>query len=279
MSRFAVITGGSKGLGAQLVRRFWLDGYSLGVVSRNYGDIQSVLNELPERSDQTAMPLVCDLADAAKVAVLIEQIKKTVFHLDVLVNNAAIQGPIGPLITNNLSAWQKTLQVNLLAPVALCQGLIPLMKSPGGASIINLSGGGATGPRANFSAYAAAKAGLVRFSETIAEELKDDGIRVNCIAPGVMKTAMLQEVLEQSDAAGKREASIASEVFTNGGASMDRAADLALFLASDASKGISGKLISAIWDNWEQWPQHLDELSQSDVYTLRRITSRGREVE
>lgn len=180
---------------------------------------------------------------------------------------------------NDLSAWQQTLQVNLLAPVALCQGLIPLMKRPGGASIINLSGGGATGPRANFSAYATAKAGLVRFSDTLAEELKGDGIRVNCIAPGAMKTAMLQEVLQKGDAAGTREASLASEVFAKGGASMDRVADLALFLASDASKGISGKLISAVWDKWEQWPQHRDDLSQSDVYTLRRIAGRDRGFE
>lgn len=276
MSRYALITGGSKGLGVHLVRRFWLDGYNLVVVARNQVDIHAVLDELPKRNDQSATPMACDLADTAKVAMLLDSIQTTIPHLDVLVNNAAIQGPIGPLRENDLSAWQQALQINLLAPVALCQGLIPLMKRPRGASIINLSGGGATGPRANFSAYATAKAGLVRFSDTLADELKGDGIRVNCIAPGAMRTAMLQEVLQKGDAAGKREVSLASEVFEKGGASMDRVADLALFLASDASKGISGKLISAVWDNWEQWPQHLDELSQSDVYTLRRIAGRDR---
>lgn len=279
MSRFALITGSSKGLGSHLVRRFWLDGYSLVVVARNHVDIHSLLDDLPKRSDQSTTPLVCDLADATKVATLLDFIQATIPHLDVLVNNAAIQGPIGPLCENDLSAWQQTLQINLLAPVALCQGLIPLMKRQGDASIINLSGGGATGPRANFSAYATAKAGLVRFSETIAEELRCDGIRVNCIAPGAMKTAMLKEVLAKDDAAGSREVSLASEVFAKGGASMDRVADLALFLASDASKGISGKLISAVWDNWKQWPQHRDELSQSDVYTLRRIAGRDRGFE
>jgi 3-oxoacyl-[acyl-carrier protein] reductase len=279
MNRFALITGGSKGLGAHLVRRFWLDGYSLMVVARNLVDIHSILDGLPRCSDQSATPLVCDLADAAKVATLLDSIKATIPHLDVLVNNAATQGPIGHLCKNDLSAWQRTMQVNLLAPVALCQGLIPWMKRPNGASIINLSGGGATGPRANFSAYATAKAGLVRFSETIAEELKGDDIRVNCIAPGAMNTAMLQEVLAKSDAAGSKEASLASEVFQQGGASMDRVAELALFLASDASKGVSGKLISAVWDNWEQWPQHLDELTQSDIYTLRRIAGRDRGFE
>jgi 3-oxoacyl-[acyl-carrier protein] reductase len=196
--------------------------------------------------------------------------------LDVLVNNAATQGPIGPLLENDFLAWQRTVQVNLLAPVAFCQALIPLMKKMRGASIINLSGGGATGPRANFSAYATAKAGLVRFSETSAEELIPDGIRVNCIAPGAMKTDMLGEVLAKGDAAGARERKLANKVFEEGGASMNRVADLALFIASDLSKGITGKLVSAMWDNWEHWPEHLQELSGSDAYTLRRIAGRDR---
>jgi NAD(P)-dependent dehydrogenase (short-subunit alcohol dehydrogenase family) len=279
MSRIALITGGSKGLGAHLVRRFWLDGYSVVVVARNPDNLHSVLDVLPKRSGQGARSLVCDLSDVAKVEHLLVTIKESIPHLDVLVNNAAIQGPIGPLCENDLSDWQQTLQVNLLAPVAMCKGLIPLMKRPSGASIINLSGGGATAPRANFSAYATAKTGLVRFSETIAEELRGENIRVNCIAPGAMKTSMLQEVINKSNAAGKREASVATEVFANGGASMDRVADLALFLASDSCRGISGKLISSVWDNWEEWALHRDELIQSDVYTLRRIAGRDRRFE
>lgn len=279
MNRFALITGGSKGLGAHLVRRFWLDGYNLVVVARNHIDLDCMLDELPRGGDQSATLMLYDLGNDKKVLALIDAIKATIPYLDVLVNNAAIQGPIGPLSENDLLAWHCTLQVNLLAPVALCRALVPLMKRPSGGSIINLSGGGATGPRANFSAYATAKAGLVRFSETIADELKGAGIRVNCIAPGAMKTAMLQEVLAKGDAAGRKEVNLASEVFEKGGASMDRVADLALFLASDASKGISGKLISAIWDNWAQWPQHLEELSKSDVYTLRRIAGRDRGFE
>jgi NAD(P)-dependent dehydrogenase (short-subunit alcohol dehydrogenase family) len=276
MTRFALITGGSRGLGAHLVRRFWLEGYSLLVVARNQFDVHAMLNDLPRRHEQSAVAFRCDLADPGEIAKLVERIRATSPSLDVLVNNAAIQGPIGPLCVNDSLAWQKTLQVNLLAPVALCQGLIPLMKRSRGASIINLSGGGATGPRSNFSAYATSKAGLVRFSETIAAELKGDGVRVNCIAPGPMKTAMLQEVLESGDAAGSEELSSAGEVFDKGGVSLDRVADLAFFLASDASKGISGKLISAVWDKWEEWPKHLNQLCQSDIYTLRRIVGRDR---
>lgn len=208
---------------------------------------------------------------------LAAKVKASLPHLDALVNNAAIHGPLGPLWENDFSMWQQVIQVDLLAPVALCRAFVPWMRETGGGSIINLSGGGATGPRANFSAYATAKASLVRFSETLAEETKPFGIRVNCIAPGAMKTAMLGEILQKgTGAVGEVEFAIANKVFTEGGASMDRVADLVLFLATDASKGITGKLISAVWDDWEHWPEHLNELSSSDVYTLRRITGRDR---
>jgi 3-oxoacyl-[acyl-carrier protein] reductase len=259
-----------------LVQRFWLYGYSLVVVSRNEVEIHQVLNDLPKRGNQTAISLTCDLGRPAEVAGLIERVKSSFPKLNDLLNNAAIQGPIGTLESNDFAEWQSAVQVNLLAPVALCQGLIPALAANGGGAIINLSGGGATGPRANFSAYATAKAGLVRFSETLAKELKPKGIRVNSIAPGAMKTAMLDEVLASGTAAGDRELSVANKVFEEGGASMDRVADLALFLASDPASGITGKLISAVWDNWEKWPQYLDELSASDIYTLRRITGRDR---
>ena len=151
------------------------------------------------------------------------------------------------------------------------------MVDVGHGSIINISGGGATSARPNFSAYATAKCGLVRFSETIAEELKPFNVKVNCIAPGAMDTDMLKEVTTKGKAlSGEREYTNAEKVISSGGASMENVAKLCHFLASDISNGITGKLISAVWDNWEQWPAHLDELKSSDMYTLRRITGKDR---
>jgi 3-oxoacyl-[acyl-carrier protein] reductase len=275
--RIALITGASRGLGEFLARRFWAAGFSLCLVARSKAGLQKVAASLPERKGQQITVLACDLGDTASVGELAARVRELLPSIDVLVNNAAIHGPIGPLWENDFSLWQQAIQVNLLAPVALCRAFVPWMKEAGSGSIINLSGGGATGPRSNFSAYGTAKTALVRFSETLAEETKPLGIRVNCIAPGAMKTEMLGEVLQQgANAAGEREFAIASKVFAEGGASMDRVAELALFLASDKSNGITGKLISAVWDDWEHWPDHLDELSSSDAYTLRRIAGRDR---
>lgn len=276
-SKVALITGASRGLGEVLTQGFWGDGYSLCLVARTKSDLENLKASLPHRAHQVCDIRICDLAEKCSVNDLIVYIAAEFPRLDVLVNNAAIHGPIGRFLENDFSAWQQAIQVDVLAPVALCQAAVTVMQKNSGGSIINLSGGGATGPRPNFTAYATAKAALVRFSETLAGEVRELGIRVNCIAPGAMKTAMLGEVLHQgAGLTGEREFAIASKVFTEGGASMERVAELALFLASDVSIGITGKLISAVWDDWEHWPEHLDDLSSSDVYTLRRITGRDR---
>jgi len=276
-NKTCLITGSSKGLGEFLAKRFWDAGYNLCLIARSDVGLEQVVTTLPVNKKQQVISLVCDLGDQDQVSELSVKVRGCFSRLDVLINNAAIHGPIGPMWENDFSFWQQTMQVDLLAPVFLCHSFIPWMKETGGGSIINLSGGGATGSRPNFSAYATAKAGLVRFSETLAEETKPFGVRVNCIAPGAMKTALLGEILENgSGAAGEREFTLAHKVFMEGGALMENVADLALFLASDASKGITGKLISAVWDDWEHWPEHLDELSSSDVYTLRRIIGRDR---
>jgi NAD(P)-dependent dehydrogenase (short-subunit alcohol dehydrogenase family) len=273
VAKTCLITGASKGLGAVLAHRFWIAGYSLRLVARDPDALEAVKHSLPIREGQTCIVHVCDLSKQESLMSLAAAFQ----CLDVLVNNAALHGPIGPLWENDFSEWLTALQVDLIAPVALCHAIVPIMKASGGGSIINLSGGGATGPRPNFTAYGTAKAALARFTETLAEETRELGIRVNCIAPGAMKTAMLGEVLEKgASASGEREYAIASKVFAEGGASMERVADLALFLASDASNGITGKLISAVWDKWEEWPQHLDELNNGDLYTLRRIAGRDR---
>lgn len=276
-SKWALITGATQGLGASLARRFWENGYSLVLCGRNRAGLENVADSLEAREDQSASIFVEDFADPDAPDRLFSAVSKLHPHVDVLINNAAVQGPIGPVWDNVWADWNAALQIDLVAPVALCRAFVPLMAENGGGSIINLSGGGATGPRANFSAYATAKAGLVRFSETLADEVRPLGIRVNCIAPGAMQTAMLAEVISTgADAAGEREFGLANKVFAEGGASMDRVADLALFLASDQSKGITGRLISAVWDRWEDWTRHLEELSKSDAYTLRRIAGRDR---
>jgi NAD(P)-dependent dehydrogenase (short-subunit alcohol dehydrogenase family) len=192
-------------------------------------------------------------------------------RLDILVNNAGIVGPIGPIEENSWQSWTTTVQVNLIAPAALCRLAIRQMKAQGGGSIINISGGGAASPRPFFSAYGAAKAALVRLTETIAAEAGPYGIRANAIAPGAMNTEMHEAVLRAGRSlAGETEYRSALQQAETGGVSPATPAELAVFLASDAA-GINGRLINAVWDPWKTLAGHAAELENSDVYTLRRI--------
>lgn len=276
---WVVITGSSRGLGAHLVNSFWNASWNVALVARNQEAMLRVVNQLPVRANQKVIPFLCDLSQPESVSALIRDITTKLPKLDALINNAAIHGPIGPLVENNLILWDQAVRVNLLTPVALCHGLIPFMRNSSEGSIINLSGGGAASPRSNFTAYASAKAALVRFSEILALEVEPYKIRVNCIAPGAMKTALLEEVVTAGmTKAGRREFESAEKVMADEGASMDRVAQLALFLASNESIGITGKLISAVWDRWSEWSKHLKQLQESDVYTLRRIAGRERDM-
>lgn len=275
--RYCLITGASRGLGRALANHFWQRGWSLILLARRQDALKEVAGCLGERSGQCLHTIGADLARPAEIERVVETARSLASRLDVLINNAAVQGSVGPLWENDWGEWLEALQVDLLAPVELCRLIAPWMINNGGGSIINLSGGGATGPRANFSAYATAKAGLVRFSETLAEELKLHHVRVNCIAPGAMNTDMLKEVIAKGRVtAGEKEHQIAARVLREGEASMQRVAELCHFLASDDARGITGKLVSAVWDNWERWPEHVDELNTSDAYTLRRIAGRDR---
>lgn len=260
-----------------MAHAFWNEGYNLLLVARSAEMLERLVGSLGVREGQVAVTIPADLADPIVAGNLVRHIRSRVPHIDTLINNAATQGPIGPLCENNWDEWLKAIQIDLLSPVALCRAVAPWMIEQGGGSIINLSGGGATGPRANFTAYATAKSGLVRFSETLAEELQPHNVRVNCIAPGAMNTKMLMEVISSGqDAAGEKEHALALKVQRDGGASMQRVADLCLFLVSDSARSITGKLISAMWDNWENFPHHLKALETSDVYTLRRIVAKDR---
>jgi 3-oxoacyl-[acyl-carrier protein] reductase len=151
------------------------------------------------------------------------------------------------------------------------QQVLPHMMARHQGKVVNLSGGGATSPRPNFSAYGASKAALVRLTETVAEEVRSYNIQVNAVAPGAINTRMLYEVLQAGEAAGG-ELEAAQRQEAEGGASAEVAARLTAFLVSPASDKLSGKLISAPHDGWQSWTNaELDRLSAKPWFTLRRM--------
>ena len=272
----AIITGCSRGLGAVIAEAFWKQGADLLLVARSEAGLDQLRSRLllQNSEDSGRIHIFCaDLEQEAAPKAIISEARRIWPRVDILVNNAGVIGPMGIVSDNDWALWRNAIQVNLLAPAELCQLTIGWMREAGsGGSIINLSGGGAASPRPYFSAYGTSKCGLVRFSETVAAEVVSLGIRVNCIAPGAMNTEMLQQTLRAGpESVGQEEYERIVKFAASGGADPNVAADLAVYLASEASANITGRLISAIWDPWKGLHEHADEMSKTDVYTLRRI--------
>ncbi|QDO96354.1 SDR family oxidoreductase [Ferrovibrio terrae] len=196
--------------------------------------------------------------------------------IGILVHAAAVQGPIGPAWNNDPLKMRAAFEVNLFAAIALCNAAAAAMPARGGGKIICFSGGGATAPRADFSAYASTKAALVRYCECLAVETRDTGIDVNCIAPGAALTRMTREIFAAGAGVNAKERQAVETAAAGTEDTLGRAADLCAFLASPRSHGITGKLISAVWDPWPSLAEHIDDLQAKDIYTLRRIVPADR---
>lgn len=281
--RAAIITGANQGLGLAIARAYVEAGAHVMLCARD----ARLLEQAREQVAALATPGQTVAARAADVSQRAEadRLAAAAFEIfpplarRILVNNAGVYGPMGCIQDVDWEEWVRAIEINLLGSVLMCRAVLPYLKAHRYGKIVQLSGGGATNPLPRISAYAASKAAVVRFAETLAEEVRADHIDVNSIAPGALNTRLLDEVLQAGpNKVGQAFYERSLRQKEQGGAPLVKGAGLAVFLGSAASDGITGKLISAVWDPWETLPEHLEELSDAkrDLYTLRRIVPRDR---
>ena len=269
----ALLTGGGRGIGAAVAQGLAQAGAHLALAARTRKELEGVAQDL-QACGVKAMPYVCDVSDAQQVESLVAAVRAEFGGIDILVNCAGVYGPIGFLAENDMEAWAGAIGVNLLGTAYAMHAVLPSMIARRKGVIINFSGGGAVSPFPRFSAYSASKAAVVRLTETVAEELKEFNVRVNAIAPGPVNTQLLDEVLTVGERAGREFWLRAQRQKESGGTPPERAAELAVFLASPAAAGITGRLISAVWDDWRSLPEQVEKLNGSALFTLRRIDGR-----
>ena len=278
--KVAIVTGASQGFGLAVARQFVVEGASVAICARDAILLEEVCFELAKATTQGEQKVVSFAVDVSKpdeVEDFVQQVVQDLGRVDILVNNAGVYGPMGEIETIDWNEWVQAIEINLFGSILMSRAVLQYLKGQRSGKIIQLSGGGATNPMPRLSAYAVSKAGIVRFVETLAEEVREFGIDVNAIAPGALNTRLLEEVLQAGpEKVGEGFYQKSLQQKESGGASLEIGVGLAVFLGSSASDGITGKLISGLWDNWSEWPQHLEELQQSDVYALRRITGRDR---
>lgn len=278
--RNAIITGASQGLGLEIARHFVREGANVMICARDrkkLAEAESELKALQVKDDQQVVCRATDVSEASQVEALVDDTLQHFKRIDILVANAGVYGTKGAIEEVDIDEWSRAIDINLKGVFYQSRAVLPHFKANQYGKIIILSGGGATKPLPNLSAYAASKAGVVRFAETLACEVADDHIDVNTVAPGALNTGMLDEILAAGpERVGETFYTQSLKQKESGGTSLDKGASLAVFLASQESDGITGRLISAVWDPWKSFPQFVAKMDQSDIYTLRRIIPEDR---
>ena len=268
----AVITGSGRGIGEAVALAFAGNGAAVVLAARTASELAQVEAKV-RAAGGAAVAVPTDVSSPADVSRLAQRAVDAYGRVDVLVNAAGILGPVGPLWEADPEAWKRAVEVNLYGTFLCCRAVAPHMMQRRRGKIVNFSGGGAASPLPRMAAYGASKAAVVRLTETLAEELKPYDIAVNAIAAGLVDTRLLDPVLAAEERGGDQFARVRRLRDTGeGGVPAELPAALALWLASDASHGLTGKLISAPYDGWRDWDERrIVALKDSPWFTLRRI--------
>lgn len=266
--RVALVTGAGRGIGRTVAFALAEAGASVAVAARTVEEVRTTAEEICKTHGRRSAAIVVDVATAGGARRAVATCARRLGPPLILVNAAAIQGPIGRFDGNDPEEWIRCLRVNLIGTAMVIQAALGHMIQAKRGKIINVSGGGAASPRPHFTAYACSKAGLVRLTETLAQELQGDNIQVNALAPGATRTRMTREVLDAGGAAGDAARAEAEEVWRTGGTDPKRQAALTVFLASGESNHVTGRLLH-VNDPWEQLRS--PSTVREDLYTLRRV--------
>jgi NAD(P)-dependent dehydrogenase (short-subunit alcohol dehydrogenase family) len=261
-----LITGAGRGIGKRLAMGFAAEGARVGLLARSKAELDLTHLEI-EHAGGAALRLRADVRDADQVTRAVDLLHARFGEIDVLICAAGLQGPIGPFLENTQTDWVDALQTNVAGVMRCCAAALPDMVRRRGGKVIAVGGGGGSRPRPNFSAYAASKAALVRFIETLAEELRDHNVQLNCMAPGGTYTHMTDQILAAGEKAGWKDHQDAMQIRLTGGTPPQKQLALAMFLASERSNHVSGKLLH-VDDNWRRL---LHGNVNQEIYTLRRV--------
>ena len=266
--KVCLIAGASGAIGLAVAKRFREEGARLALTG--FSRQPSDENLRPGLDGEIVLQLPLDIRRPDQIQQIVDQVIAQYGTIHALVNCTGVLGPIGPTGSVSADEWVQAVEINLIGSFHLTRAVLPAMLKQSSGKIIHLSGGGAAYARPFYTAYSASKAALVRLTESLAEELRESHIDVNAIAPGPVESRMWDQVRALPHPDPKTVEDL-QKMDATGGVPPERAAELAVFLASDKSNGLTGKLISAVWDNWRGLDQRIPDVMHSEAGTLRRV--------
>jgi len=265
----AVVTGAGRGLGRAFSIGLAAAGMRVAAVARSADQIGETVQRI-EEAGGTAVALCADVTDPSAVRRMAEQARERLGPIDLLINNAGSGGPFCPTWEANPGDWWRCFETNMRGPFLCCREIVPGMVAAGGGRIINVASGAGTLGIPYMSAYVSSKAALIRFSETLAGELRKSGVSVFAIQPGTVRTAMAEEVLASPEALSWLP--WFKKIFDEGeDVTTVPATELVLFLASGRADELSGRFF-AVPENPATVVERVDEVKREDLYLLRMRT-------
>jgi len=245
----AIVTGGGRGIGRAIARKFASEGAAVVVTARTEAEIKEVAGEIQQAGGKAAA-VAADLAQESACEKIVSAARGAFGAVHILVNNAAIYGPVQPVEKWTGRDWDEVMAVNLRSPMLLSKLLLPEMYERKSGSILNISTVGAKAAFALSAAYTASKAGLIGLTRVLAAEGARKGVRVNAICPGpVTETKMSQDLAREFSAYFKSGADEALKQMVEGilqgrPQTADEIASAALFLVSDQARAITGQTLN-----------------------------------
>lgn len=235
--KVAVITGASRGIGQAIAELYAKAGAKVVVSSRKQEGVDAVANSIRAAGGE-ALAVAAHNGDKAALQGLVARTVEAYGRLDILVNNAATNPHFGTLLDAEDSLWQKTIEVNIMGNIWLTQAAVPVMKTGGGGKIINVASINGLRPGRLQGIYSMTKAAVINLTQTLAMELASDGITVNAIAPGLVKTKFARVIWENDTILG----SILDRTPLRRIGEPEDIAGLALYLASPMSDFATGQV-------------------------------------
>ncbi|MEE8341398.1 MAG: SDR family oxidoreductase [Candidatus Neomarinimicrobiota bacterium] len=278
--KVAIITGGSRGIGAAIAKRFAQEGCNLLLVARTKSELEKTATSIKRQFSVNVSSYQADIGNENEVVLMVQHTITEFNKIDILVNNAAIIGPMGEISQIEGKDFFNAIRNNIGGTVFCTKAVIPHMKPQKQGCIINLSGGGGLYPLPYYDAYSASKAAIVRLTENFALELEEFHINVIAISPGAVNTKMFDQQLKvDKNSIGKKNWQALQDRLASGGDSIDKVSELALFIACQNRKELNGRVISAIWDNWEKISNKKEKIIDTDTFQMRRIVPKDRGID
>lgn len=270
--KVVVITGGSRGIGQAIALACAREGMPVALCARSAAELDKARNVITREANVPLLTVALDVADGEAVTGFVARAERELGPPYGMVCAAGVLGAVGLFEEVSFEEWEEAIRVNLLGTARCVRAVVPGMKRRQSGRIVLFSGGG-QGPLPRRTSYAASKGAIWRLTESLGAELAPAGIYVNAIAPGPVNTRFLDDLLSAGpERAGLVAHGEALKQQAMGGAPAERAADLALYLMSEASAGLSGKVISALWDDYRGW-RDPGAISKTDQYTMKRVVS------